>query len=130
MYEKGIGSAYRGGNCSRDPYRCEWGGVVGDRVRRLRRDRGLTIADLARITSKPEGGHYSMGFISRMERGFASGPLFAYLMVANALEIDGGVLLGPDSASLQTSEEEVLFLQFIRGLGVGLAEAMVAVARL
>lgn len=128
MYEKGIGSAYRGGGCSRDPYLCEWGQVVGDRVRRLRRDRDLTLVELARMTPKPDGGSYSLGFLSRLERGFASGPLFAYLMVARALEVEGAVLLGPDAASLETSPEEALFLQFVRRLEIALDEAMLALS--
>lgn len=103
LYNRGIASAYRGGRSTRDPYHCEWGAVVGDRVRRLRRDRDMTLYDLTRAVHKPEGGHYSPGYFSRLERGFANAPLHTYLAVADALDVDAGTLLGPDVASLDTT---------------------------
>jgi hypothetical protein len=60
----------------------------------------MTLYDLAVSVRKPEGGHYSPGYFSRLERGWASAPLYTYLAIADVLEVDAGVLLGPDAASL------------------------------
>jgi transcriptional regulator with XRE-family HTH domain len=118
MYNRGLASAYRGGGSTRDPYHCEWGAVVGDRIRRLRRDRDMTLHDLASIVPKPEGGRYSVGLMSRLERGFASPPLYTYLAIADALDIDAGQLLGPDTAALQQSEGEAVLLRCLRVLRI------------
>ena len=126
MYNMGLGSAYRGARGVADPYHCEWGAVVGDRVRRLRRDRDMRLIDLAEAVHKPEGGHYSPGYFSRLERGWASAPLYTYLAIADALDVDPGVLLGPDSASFDTSESEVMLLRALRGLRIGPHEAVAA----
>jgi transcriptional regulator with XRE-family HTH domain len=40
--------------------------VVGDRIRRLRQDRGWSLAELRAQVLKPEGGHYSAGYFSRL----------------------------------------------------------------
>jgi transcriptional regulator with XRE-family HTH domain len=109
-----------------DPYYCQWGAVVGDRVRRLRRDRDMKLRDLAEALHKPEGGHYSPGFISKLERGRASAPLYVYLAVADALAVDAGVLLGPDSASLRTSDAEAMLLRCLRGLKIEPHDAITA----
>jgi hypothetical protein len=58
-----------------DPYHCEWGRVVGDRIRRLRRDRGLTLIQLGADVRGPDGRGYTGGFISRLERGRAAASL-------------------------------------------------------
>ena len=60
-----------------DPYYLEWAIVVGDRIRRLRRERDWSLVDLARRVTKPEGGYYSAGHFSRLERGWASAPVYA-----------------------------------------------------
>jgi hypothetical protein len=44
-----------------DPYYREWSVVVGNRIRRLRRERDWTLKDLCFSVWKPEGGHYSVG---------------------------------------------------------------------
>ena len=66
----------------RHPYYDEWGAVVGDRVRRLRQERRWTLNDLAGAVPKPEGGAYSGGFFSRLERGWTSAPLYVYVHIA------------------------------------------------
>ena len=126
LYARGIASAYRAGPGSGAPdrYRCAWGAVVGDRVRRLRQARDLTLHELAGLVHKPEGGHYSSGYFSRLERGWASAPLYVYLAIAAAFDVDPGVLLGPDAACLETSEAEAMLLRCLRGLGVEPHEAL------
>jgi transcriptional regulator with XRE-family HTH domain len=126
LYNRYLTNAYRRGPRWPDPYHCEWGAVVGDRIRRLRRDRDMTLHDLAHAVNKPEGGHYSAGYFSRLERGWASAPLYAYLAIADALDVDPGVLLGPDAATLEASEAETMLLRCMRGLGIEPHEAMLA----
>jgi transcriptional regulator with XRE-family HTH domain len=99
------------GGLPADPTYCEWGAVVGGRIRRLRRWRRATLQDLGRSLVRPNGGHYSAGFVSRLERGQTSAPFYIYLAIADALEVDPGVLMGPDAATKGLSEaEEVLRL--------------------
>ena len=109
----------------RDAYFCEWGLVVGDRVRRLRRERDMTLKDLSLAVRKPDGYRYSMGFFSRLERGSASAPLIAYSNLAEALEIDAGRLLGPDDAQREVSEAEMTLVRVLRHLGMKPDEAII-----
>lgn len=94
-----------------DPYFTESGVVVGDRIRRLRQGRNWTLYELATRVRKPEGGCYSSGYFSRLERGWASAPLYVYLVIAEALEVDAGQLLGPDEVQRDPSAEEAVLMQ-------------------
>lgn len=123
-YKHVCTSNFRRGRGTERGYLCEWGGVVGDRIRRLRRDRGLTLADLAHSIPKPEGGHFSPGYISRIERGWTSATLYAYLAIAAALDVDPGSLLGPDAASLETDTAEAVLLRWMRARGVAPHDAL------
>ena len=58
--------------------------------------RGLTLVQVAGQITRPGGGGYSHGYLSRLERGWASAPLHFYLSLAEVLAIDPGRLLGPD----------------------------------
>ena len=127
LYNRGLANAYRKGPRWPDPYHCAWGAVVGDRIRRLRQDRNMTLWDLTMVVNKPEGGHYSPGYFSRLERGWASAPLYTYLAIADAFDIDPGVLLGPDAASLETSESEAMLLRCLRGLKIEPHDAMLRI---
>ncbi len=69
-----------------DQDRCDWTIVVGDRIRRLRRDRKLTLVELSGRTERPRGRPFSPGYISRIERGWANAPLSSYLTLAAALD--------------------------------------------
>ena len=124
LYNRGIANAYRKGPRWPDPYHCAWGAVVGDRIRRLRQDRNMTLYDLTSVVRKPEGGHYSPGYFSRLERGWASAPLYTYLAIADAFDLDPGVLLGADAATLETSEPEAILLRCLRGLKIEPHDAM------
>ena len=109
----------------RDPYFCEWGIVVGDRVRRTRVGRGLTLERLRVVVEKPEGGHYSGGYFSRLERGWASAPLYVYIALAEALSVDPGRLLGPDDAHKAVTEAEMTLVNVVRELRISPSEAIV-----
>jgi transcriptional regulator with XRE-family HTH domain len=111
-----------------DPYHCEWGIVVGDRIRRLRRDRGWSLAELARRVWKPDGGHYSGGYFSRLERGWASAPLYVYLAIADVLEVKPGILLGADEAAREISAEQRVLLDFLEAAEIGPGEALARLA--
>ena len=130
-YPTRIGSlaiGYKGPRYA-NPYRCEWGIVVGDRVRRLRRDRGQSLERLSAMVRKPEGGHYSGGYFSRLERGWSSAPLFAYIGIAEALEVGPGRLLGSDDAHKVVSDAEMTLLLVMREAGVAPHEAIAHLAR-
>ncbi len=108
-------------------YQCEWAIVVGDRTRRLRRKRGMTLGNLADAISTPSGDGYSVGYLSKLERGFANPPLYAYLAIAVALGVEPGRLLGSDDALGEVSDAE---LTLIRALRVAAIEPYEALARL
>ena len=121
-------SGPRDGAGWRDPYRLEWGFVVGHRIRRLRQEREWSLYDLSRRVPKPEGGHFSAGYFSRLERGWASPPLYTYVKIAEAFELDEGRLLGPEPVQGDATPEEVLLLEVLRRLGIDPAEALVRLA--
>ncbi len=113
-----------------DPYHVEWGVVVGGRIRRQRRERGWPLHELARRVRKPEGGNYSAGYFSRLERGWTSAPLYVYIAIAGALGVEPGVLLGPDEVQRELSPEEGVLLHMLRHAGIPPGEALARLARL
>jgi transcriptional regulator with XRE-family HTH domain len=119
-----LRSGYPGRQGRLDPYHCEWGVIIGDRIRRLRRDRGMTLADLCAAVDKPDGGHYTTGFFSRLERGWASGPLVTYAEVAAQFGVEPGRLLGPDDAQCEVSEAEMTLIRVLRQMGLPPHEAI------
>ncbi len=109
----------------RDRYFCEWGIVVGDRVRRTRVAQGLTLEKLRTAVEKPEGGCYGGGYFSRLERGWTNAPLYAYIALAETLGLDPGRLLGPDDAHKPVTEAEMTLLNVLRELRIPPSEAIV-----
>jgi transcriptional regulator with XRE-family HTH domain len=107
-----------------DRYFCDWGVVVGDRIRRLRRGREMALIDLCRVVDKPDGGQYTPGFFSRLERGWASGPLATYANVADAFDVEPGRLLGPDDAQCEVSESEMTLIRVLRQMRLAPHEAI------
>ncbi len=97
---------------------------VGGRIRRLRKADGLTQNQLVQAVRHPRGHRYSVGFLSRIERGFANPPLHAYILLAQALAIDTGTLMGPEPAADEPSQDELLLLAALRGAGLAPAEAL------
>jgi transcriptional regulator with XRE-family HTH domain len=112
-----------------DPYYLEWAIVVGDRIRRLRRDRDWSLKDLAKRVPKPEGGYYSAGHFSRLERGWASAPLYVYIKIAEAFEVDPGVLMGPDEVHLEATPEQRMLLRILERSGIDPADAVLRLPR-
>jgi hypothetical protein len=49
--------------------------------------RDMTLAAFAATVYKPDGGCYTPGYFSRLERGWASAPMYVYLAVAHAREL-------------------------------------------
>ena len=112
-----------------DRERCDWTIVVGDRIRRLRRDRRLTLVELARRVEKPGGGSFSAGYFSRVERGWANAPLSTYLAVAAALDVAPWRLLGPEEVQKEVTDAELTLIQFLRHVGTPPHEALAALSR-
>ena len=75
---------------------------VGQRIRRVRKLRGLTIEQLAGLTQS------SMGYISELETNPKRSPSLKKLRAfAEALEVDEGALLeGAKTRSLATEDEQ------------------------
>jgi transcriptional regulator with XRE-family HTH domain len=78
---------------------------------------------------KPEGGHFSPGYISRIERGWATATLYAYLAIAAALDVDPGRLLGPDAAATDIGEDEAILLRCVSELGIEPHQAVLRLVR-
>ena len=88
----------------------------------------MTLAQLAGAVDKPGGGHYSGGYFSRLERGWASAPLFVYIAAAAALGVDVWRLLGPDEVEKEVTDGELTLILFLRGVGISPHEALVRLA--
>lgn len=110
-----LATGYRGGPRWSDPYHCEWAVVVGDRIRRMRNARRLTLHDMTRLVHKPNDGSYSAGYFSRLERGWATAPLYVYIAIADVFEVLPGHLLGPDSAQMPVTEGELTLVRLLAG---------------
>jgi len=105
-------------------YRLEWGEIVGGRVRRLRLARGWRLHDLSGRVPKPEGGWYSPGYFSRLERGWTTPSMYVYIATAQALEIAPGKLLGEEQLEQELTPEQALLLRFLQRAGIEPEEAI------
>jgi transcriptional regulator with XRE-family HTH domain len=110
-------------------YQCEWGTVVGLRVKRLRAQRGLTLRAVTELITRPDGGRYSPGFFSRLERGWASPPLWVYVVLAERFEVAAGRLLGVEGFEQAVTEGELTLVRLIRRLGIEPDEAIARIVR-
>ena len=80
---------------------------VGQRIRRIRKLRGLTIEQLARLTQS------SISYISELETNPKRSPSLKKLRAfAEALEIDEGALLEEKARGVAT-EDEQFFARFV-----------------
>lgn len=61
--------------------------TLGDRIRNLRRERGLRLVDLAKLTD------LSVSFISQVERGLTNPGMRSLILMADALEVRPHALL-------------------------------------
>lgn len=105
-------------------YRTEYTQMVGWRVRRLRRERDWTQQKLAKEIAHPRGDRYSPGLISRIEKGHANPPLYAYVHLAETLELDPGRLLGSYELEAEISEAERTLILFLRRGRITVDEAL------
>jgi transcriptional regulator with XRE-family HTH domain len=105
-------------------YRCEWGQVVGRRVRVLRQQRGLLIWQLAAKLYRADGKPYSPSFVSRLERGWASAPLWVYIRLADLFAVTPGELLGENGVERLVSDAELTMVRVARQLGLSPEEAI------
>jgi transcriptional regulator with XRE-family HTH domain len=95
-------------------YRTRYSEMIGARVRRTRVSRGLTQGALLRNVERPRGGSYSTGLLSRIEKGYANSPLYVYMHVAAALDLEAGRLMGSDETQKPISEAEMTLVRFLR----------------
>lgn len=109
-------------------YRTEYTQLVGSRIRRLREERGWLQMRLAGMLERPRGNPVSAGLISRMERGMANPPLYVYVHVAAAFELDPAVLMGPRAPEDPVGEAEMTLLRFMRRMGITADEALARIA--
>lgn len=84
----------------------------------------MTLADLSRVVRKPDGGRYSLSYLSRIERGWCNVSFFVYLAISEAFEIPPGRLLGPDDAQREISQAEATLVDVVRRLDLSPAEAI------
>ena len=98
--------------------------MVGGRVRRLRQADGLRLVDLTTTVTRPDGGDYSIGFFSRLERGWASPPLWVYVRLAEHFGVHPGRLLGVDDVERPVSDGELTLVRLLRRLGIEPDEAL------
>jgi transcriptional regulator with XRE-family HTH domain len=99
-------------------YRLEWGQVVGARIRRLRESRGLFLRDVAATILRSDGQPYSASFMSRLEIGYATPPLWVYIALAEHFEIEPGVLLGREEVARPCTDAELTLLRVLRRLRI------------
>lgn len=102
--------------------------LVGLRVRRLRQARGWTQRELLAHIAWPRGGQYSSGLLSRVENGYANPPIFVYVHVAGALEMEPEALMGAEDLQRPVSEAELTLLRYLRAVGVEPHEALARLA--
>jgi transcriptional regulator with XRE-family HTH domain len=112
----------------RSAYRCEWGEVVGRRVRVLRQNAGLRIYDLANDIRRADGRPYSASFVSRLERGWASAPLYVYCVLARRFEVAAGELLGTEGVERAVDDAELTMVRVVRRLGLTPEDAIARLA--
>jgi transcriptional regulator with XRE-family HTH domain len=102
--------------------------MIGARIRRVRLGRDLTQAALLREVERPRGGTYSSGLLSRIEKGHANSPLYVYMHLADALELEPGRLMGSDETQKPISEAEMTMIRFLRRVGIRPDEAIARLA--
>jgi transcriptional regulator with XRE-family HTH domain len=95
---------------------------VGDRLRRLRTARGMTQRDLVDSIRTPDGTRHSVGYLSRLERGWSSPPFFTYVAIAETLGAEPGKVFGPDVIEADAAEDTLL--RCLRDAGIAPHEAI------
>ena len=109
-------------------YRGEWGQVVGRRARTLRQNADLYIHQVAAELRRADGRPYSTSFVSRLERGWASPPLYVYCLLAARFEVAPGELLGTEGVERTVSDAELTLVRVVRRLGLSPEDAIALLA--
>ncbi len=102
--------------------------MVGRRVRGLRQRADLTITELAAEIRSADGRPYSASFVSRLERGWASPPLWVYCLLAARFEVAPGELLGTDGLERPVDDAELTLVRVLRRLGLTAEDAIARLA--
>jgi transcriptional regulator with XRE-family HTH domain len=97
-------------------------------VRALRQHAGLTIVDLAAEIRRADGRPYSASFVSRLERGWASPPLYVYCLLAARFEVAPGELLGSEGVERAVDDAELTLVRVVRRLGLAPEDAIARLA--
>jgi hypothetical protein len=87
----------------------------------------MTLEGLSEALVLPGGLRPSVGYLSRLERGWSSPPFFTYVAIIEALDGDVGRMLGPDLADADPAESTLLGC--LRELGIEPQEAIVRLLR-
>ena len=109
-------------------YKSAYSEMIGARLRRVRTSRELTQARLLEKVERPRGGTYSTGLLSRIEKGYATSPLYVYMHLAAALDLEPGRLMGSDETQKPISEGEMTLIRILRRLGIKPDEAVARLA--
>jgi transcriptional regulator with XRE-family HTH domain len=120
-------TGYPGARARVDHHWHEWAMIVGDRLRRLRRERSWTLADAAREIVRPDGGAYSPGYLGKIERGVAYAPLYVYLRLAEIYGVHPSRLFAQDEVLRDVNEAELTLVRVVREAGIEPSEAIVRV---
>jgi len=89
----------------------------------------LSLHNFSYTIYKPEGGHYSGGYFSRLERGWSTAPLYVYLAIATAFAIEPGRLLGMEDVEKPVTDAEMTLVQFLRRMDIEPDEALARLCR-
>ncbi len=101
---------------------------MGRRVRTLRQNAGLKIFEVATDIRRADGRPYSTSFVSRLERGWASPPLYVYCLLAARFEVAPGELLGSEGVERPISDAELKLVRVVRRLGLSPEDAIAVLA--
>lgn len=109
-------------------YRTPYSEMVGARLRRIRAGRDLTQAKLLEEVEHPRRATYSKGLLSRIEKGYANSPLYVYVHLATALDIEPGRLMGSDETQKPITEAEMTLIRVLRRAAIRPDEAIASLA--
>jgi len=76
------------------------------------------LRELASDLYRSDGVPYSTGFVSRLERGWASPPLWVYVRIAELFEVEAGDLLGREGVERPVTDAELTLVRVMREVGV------------
>jgi hypothetical protein len=78
----------------------------------------MTLRDMADAVVSAERRRHTIGYLSHLERGVSSAPLFTYVSIAHALGEDPGRIFGPDPVGLEPDPAERMLVHCLRRAGI------------